>query len=259
MKLFGVIDIDIVASRKIENREIIQEKINNFVQLMNEAKRDILLTPITFTLGDEWQIVLKEPKKCYEIIGDFQKFLRKENIFIYCGFAIGTISTNIYKDTRLMDGECFIKAREAINIVKNKNRFYNKNINSKKNNVYFNGQLQELKYMYNFRNLNEVAVTKIDDTENLPTVNDIINLLIENNEVIKYKITDKQLDIIELYEKFGSYSSIIHDKNLSKADISQKINASNYFVIKNNNYNIESLLSLYCSIKEGMKNGTANS
>ncbi|MDD3224689.1 MAG: SatD family protein [Clostridium sp.] len=259
MNLYGAIDIDIVASRKIEKREIIQEKINKFVQFMNEAKKDILLTPITFTLGDEWQIVLKEPKKSYEIICDFQKFLRKESIFIYCGFGIGTISTNIYEDTRFMDGECFIKAREALNIVKNKNRFYNKNINSKKNNVYFNAQLMELKYMYNLQDLNEVAVTKIEGTASIPTINDIINLLIENNEVIKYKITDKQLDIIELYEKYGSYSSIINDKNLSKADISQKINNSNYFVIKNNNLNIEELLNLYCSIKEGMRNGNTNS
>lgn len=112
--------------------EWISKKIHEYLDYRNNKDRGVLLTPMTITLGDEWQIILEKPNKGYEMINDFQSFLRKEGIYVYSGFGVGTISTSIYNDTRLMDGECFIKAREALNIAKNKNRFYNKQMNSKK-------------------------------------------------------------------------------------------------------------------------------
>lgn len=255
MKLYGVINMDIVDSRNTSNRDYIQKKILGYLEYMNNKNSDLLLTPITMTLGDEWQIVLSKPYKGYEIINTFQTFLRKDDILVYSGFGIGTISTGIYKDTRLMDGECFIKAREALNIAKNKNRFYNKHISSKKNNVYFNAD--DLSFNQVFPNktayLGEVAITTIDNQKQILTFNKIINSMIENNEILKHKVTEKQWETIQLYDKLGSYNNMVkHGESISKADISQKINGSNYFVIKNNNLNIEGLLRLYCKIKEGI-------
>jgi hypothetical protein len=258
MKLYGVINMDIVNSRYLANRKVLQEKIHSYINYMNEKYKNVLLASITITLGDEWQIVIKEPHKGYKIISSFQKLLRKDGISVYSGFGIGTISTDMYEDTRIMDGECFIKAREALNIAKNKNRFYNKLINSKKNNVHFNGSdiyFNEMFFNQSFP-IEEVAITSGDNVaEQKLTINNIINAMIENNEILKHKITAKQWDIIGLYEKFGSYNNVVKElETTSKADISQKINSSNYFVIKNNNLNISKLLKLYCEIKEGRSN-----
>lgn len=254
MRIFSVINIDIVGSRRLKNRELIQENLNNYIQKLNMEFRDILASPITFVLGDEWQIILKKPSKSYHIIAAFQKFLRKENIDIYAGIGIGTISTDLYEDTRLMDGECFVRAREALSIVKNKNRFYNKQLNSKKNNIYFNAKEFPFieQYVLGSSSYKEVALTSDDDELYGVSINKIINTLIENNEILKNKITDKQLKIIELYEELGSYNNIVKkSQDISKADISQKLNGSNYFVINNNNYLIESLMELYCTIRKG--------
>ncbi|WP_125153804.1 SatD family protein [Clostridium rectalis] len=251
MKIFGVINIDIMDSRNLTNRKFIQNELRNYINKLNIELKDILLCPITMTLGDEWQIVLKDISKSYRVIRIFQNFLYKYNIHIYAGIGVGSISTEVYNDSRLMDGECFIKAREALNTTKNKNRFYNKKLNSTKNNIYFNakeiGFVNETKESFI---LPEVAVTSDLSMEKQLSVNKIINSFIENNEVIKSRVTNKQLEIIQLYERLGSYNNIVkNNKDTSKADISQKLNASNYFVINNNNLIIELLLNLYLNFR----------
>ncbi|WP_315116349.1 SatD family protein [uncultured Clostridium sp.] len=256
MKLFSVINMDIVASRNIKNRETIQEELIEYIKKLNIELKDILATSITFTLGDEWQIVLKQPSKSYYVVDRFQKFLKSKGINIYAGIGIGTISTSIYSDTRLMDGECFLIGREALNIAKEKNRFYSKQLNSTKNNIYFSAKnVSFLKPPVKVKKsslLEEVAITTEQEENYNLSINKVINTLIENNEVLKSGITIKQLEIIELYEHFGSYNNIVKENpGLSKANISQKINASNYFVINNNNLIIESMLDLYCNIRKG--------
>lgn len=253
MRIFAVINIDIVGSRKLKDRKIVQENLRAYIQKLNLELKDILLAPIKITLGDEWQIVLKDVSKSYYLINKFQNYLRKKNINVYAGIGIGDISTGIYEDTASMDGESFIKAREALNIVKNKNRYYNSELNSKKNNIYFNAE--EVSFVNEFMKkafiFSEVALTTSCEKEYDLSINKIINTLIENNEVLKDKITDKQLEIIELYEELGSYNNIIKQRSdLSKADISQKLNVSNYFVINNNNFIIEALIASYCKIRK---------
>ena len=127
-------------------------------------------------------------------------------------------------------------------------------MNSKKNNVYFNAEnLSFNADLYNkLDSLGEVAITSGEIEEKIPTINNIINSMIENNEILKHKVTYKQWEIIKLYEELGSYNNMVkQDEGITKADISQKINGSNYSVIKNNNSSIEGLIRLYCEIKEG--------
>ncbi len=259
MNIYSVINMDIVKSRDIINRKDAQDSLKKFIQKINKENKDLLLAPITFTLGDEWQIVLKRPFESYRIIDKFQSFLRKYEIGIYIGIGVGKISTNIYEDTRLMDGECFIRAREALGIVKNKNRFYNENLNSKENNVYFNAEKISFEKIYD--GIREIASTSDKDywsedktnSDIIPLdINTIINTIIENTEVLKSKITGKQMKTIELYRKEGSYSNMIKkNDNISKSSISQKLNDSNYFLIESNKNVIYKLLKLYCQIREG--------
>lgn len=243
MKLYAVINIDIVGSRHLNNRQVVQEYIKTCIKTLDSEFKSIIAAPITITLGDEWQIILKKPSKSCIVINSFQTMLIKENIHIYAGIGIGTISTKIYRDTRLMDGECFIRARNAINIIKKKNRFYNKEINSKRNNVYFNGE--EILIYQRFDNIKKDEVSKNID------LNKVINTIIENNEVLKNRTTAKQQEVMELYEKLGSYNNIVKVSNsITKSDISQKLNGADYFVINNNYIVIEDLLELYCESRE---------
>lgn len=242
-KLYSVINMDIMNSRDIKDREVVQNKIKLYLKSISEKYKSILVSPITMTLGDEWQIVLKDISESYNVFKEIQLFLKKDEIRCYGGLGIGTIKTSISYDTREMDGEAFIFAREALDIAKTSTRFYNEYISAKENRFYFKGRNSNLRE-YNIDNsLDEVALT-IQHEE--ISINDMINTLIENNEVLESKITVKQREVIKLYEEYGSYNSITKKfKGISKPSISQKLNSSNYFLVKHNYKMIKDLFKLY--------------
>lgn len=76
MCIYGVVNIDMVNSRKLSNRPKVQDDLKEYIKSANLDYRDYLLAPITVTLGDEWQIVLKDPSNSYKFIELFQNFLR---------------------------------------------------------------------------------------------------------------------------------------------------------------------------------------
>lgn len=246
MDIFSVLNMDIINSRKLQNRVLIQQKIKDIFNGLNKEYNDILVCPITFTLGDEWQIVLNNPEESYNIYRRIINLLKDLNINCYGGLGIGRISTDKYMDSRDMDGEAFILAREALNSIKESNSFYNENIHSKENKFYFNGTPVPATF-HNSDSILEVAVTSEDTFNNDPlSLNILINTIIENNELIEGKVSIKQQKVIDLYDTYKSYSKIIQCyPEYSKASISQKLNTANYFVSKHNKHLIRDLLTKY--------------
>lgn len=250
--MYSVINMDIVSSRKIKDRANFQEELKIYLKTLSKKYSKILVAPITFTLGDEWQIVSSSPEKSYDIFKEIQRYLLRKNIQVYCGIGIGKISTNLSKDTREMDGEVFINGREAINIAKKTKGFYGQNIKSKHNRVFFKGADLPID-LYNKFILDEIAVTSEYD-DNI-TLNQVINSIIENNETIESKFTEKQRELIDLYEKHGSYNNMIStDGNLSKSNISQRLNSCSYFLTVHNTRIIRLLLTTYIKIIERSSN-----
>ena len=113
LKIYSVINMDIVNSRKLNNRKEINIQLENYFKSLEEQYKDSLVSKITFTLGDEWQIVLRNIKVSYDISTKIKVFLYNFDIECYCGIGIGTISTKEDDDTRKMDGEAFIYARQG--------------------------------------------------------------------------------------------------------------------------------------------------
>ena len=256
MRLYSVINIDIVGSRKLNDRENIQNLIKEYLNNFSNKYINELVAPVTLTLGDEWQIVLMKVEMSYEVAKEIQDFLRSLDIECYVGVGIGAISTELDTDTRLMDGSAFIYARQALNIAKNKNRYYSNYLNSKENRIFFMGEEIILSNDETFIPLNEVAITSSNDSEYI-TLNNLINCIIENNEVIESKFTKKQLEIIKLYKEAGSYNLILKNMpKLSKASISQKLNTSNYFLTQYNRKIIKLLISKYVLDLKGRLNGS---
>jgi hypothetical protein len=265
VQLYGVIIMDIVNSRNIKNRPYIQQLLMDKINYVNKKHIDLLPSPIDITLGDEWQVVTDQPHRCYELVDEFQQILWSDNVKFYAGIGIGPISTNIYPDIRKMDGICFSNARQAINIAKKKPNIKNKPIHSKNNRVFFyydgclkSNALNDCDLHNSTENtppyLEEIALT-LDDKHPLNCnyqafLGDLINTLIENNEILKDKMTEKQRDAYCSYNKLGSYRKMVElDENHSKdsiGGISQKLNAANYFTIKHNQRIIASLLHNYC-------------
>ena len=186
----SVINMDIVNSRENNNRIQIQNIIKNYLNTLSNRYKKDLLSPITITLGDEWQIVLKNISKSYTIITEINEFLNDYNIKTYSGIGIGSISTEVYSNSSNMDGEAFINARNAINIAKKSGD----TIKSKVNRVYLNE--------YSIIEKDEVAVSLVSDG-GYPTVKIgyIINALIENTEILINKVTPKQWVVIKSYRE----------------------------------------------------------
>ena len=76
MSMYSVINIDIVGSRKLKERSEKQTIIEYHIEKVTEEFKEFLVAPITWTLGDEWQIVLNRPSKSYLIIEKFQELLK---------------------------------------------------------------------------------------------------------------------------------------------------------------------------------------
>lgn len=71
--LYGVVTMDIVNSRGIESREKVQNKLIDYINMINARFSNILVSPVSITLGDEWQLITDSPFECYNLVHEFKK------------------------------------------------------------------------------------------------------------------------------------------------------------------------------------------
>ncbi|MBC8062799.1 MAG: hypothetical protein H7Y18_19380 [Clostridiaceae bacterium] len=235
MNIYSVINIDIVNSRKIANRDVFQNQFKSYLANLSYEYASFLVAPITLTLGDEWQIVIKDIRESYNIYLKIRQYLKSFNINCYCGIGIGTMSTREAVDTREMDGQVFIFARESLSIAKANKNSYSKIISTKDCKVYLQGISSKFK-----RN------TSLD-------LDHIINNIIQNNETSMHRITEKQQQTIDLYVRLGTYSAILNEvPTLSKGMVSDRLRTSNFWLIESNKELIYNLLESYvhCFMEE---------
>ncbi|TDT62455.1 SatD family protein [Fonticella tunisiensis] len=261
MKVYGVVTMDLVRSREMDDRSRVQQKLDECINKINNKYREFLAAPIGFTTGDEWQALLYNPSKCYSIIEEFQQYLWTLDILFYAGIGIGELSTEVYKEVNKMDGPCFHMAREAINIAKGEGNGRRKYRASKKNRVYFFGgeggliSGRDKRIMTDAFDEAAFSVILNDKEEeklfNIKFLEDIINTLIENNEVLKSRMTNKQKQTYMDYLELGSYRKIVESRNNETIGaISQRLNSADFFTIQKNNIMIERLLGYYAMLKE---------
>lgn len=272
--MYSVINMDIVGSRTVEDRRQLQINLNSYIEDVNDKYRDILAAPAAITLGDEWQLITGKLSEAYNLIHEFQQLLWKDNVDLYAGIGIGELKTQISEDIRKMDGPCFHSARKALNVVKNMKRLKNKYTVNKQNKIFLLSDYMQInasnmnvldfyytsKLKYTRPVMQEIAAASefTHEKENGQAVPDIlmlertINLLIENNEVLKARMTKKQKEIYVSYLKLGSYRRIVDSagSNETIGGISQKLNSAGYFTIQRNHQLVSDLLNSYCSIGE---------
>lgn len=259
MKLYGVVTMDIVRSKKIAQREQFQNELINYIENVNQKHSNILVSPISITSGDEWQLITRNPSECYNLIHQFQQFLWIDQIDFYAGIGIGGISTSEYSDIRKMDGPCFHLARAALNIAKNQAKTKNKYIFSKHNKIFFESDEKNLlnRIDMHFNNKirgywDEVASGLGGGNFRKITLGTLINVIIENNEILKARMTPKQKKIYIEYLETSSYRKIIEKYGKESKEtiggISQKLNNAEYFTIQRNNEMVKNLLDFYCML-----------
>gem|GEM_PF-267197 len=107
---------DIVKSRELSDRKKIQTKLKRKLTSINK-KTASLLSPLTITLGDEFQAVYKNAG---EIFPDMFEILTAVHpLQIRFTLGVGEISTSINKKSAIgMDGEAFYIARDNMDMIK---------------------------------------------------------------------------------------------------------------------------------------------
>ena len=217
---------DLKHSRQIQNREVIQYKLIELLKSANEKYKDYLVASFIITLGDEWQIVVRDLGQVYNLYLEVKTFLKTWQQDCYCGIGIGQMSTKEAGDTRQMDGEVFILARESLTILKSNKRSYRKLIPTKECRVFVRAS----------------SSCRLP----IPSLDLILNNILQNNETLLARVTPKQAEVIKLYESLGTYSEITKAyPHLSKGMISERLKASNYWLIKSNEQLIQDLIKAY--------------
>ncbi len=118
-----VLIADIVASRQIEDRDRIQRKLKNLLNTINKSSGSIL-SPMTITLGDEFQCVYSSADVIFNHIWRILETAYPEKIRF--SYGIGGISTRINKNQAIgMDGPAFYEAREGLIQLKQGNYYFN--------------------------------------------------------------------------------------------------------------------------------------
>lgn len=119
---------DIIGSRS-KASQLIMKQFKDLVNKVNKKYTDAIISPITITLGDEFQGVVNSLTTGIEIIIQIEEMIISQGYSFKLRYVLeyGKIDTKLNKTTSYeMLGEGLIKAREKLNsLKKNKNdRFY---------------------------------------------------------------------------------------------------------------------------------------
>ena len=112
-----VVIADIVSSKRIIDRALIQKKLEEILERLNNRKDSNLVSPYTITIGDEFQAVFNDAETLF-----YDAILILSSIYpeqIRFCFSVGTIATPINPERAIgMDGPAFHNARKAIEELK---------------------------------------------------------------------------------------------------------------------------------------------
>ncbi|CAM3757095.1 SatD family protein [Erysipelothrix urinaevulpis] len=109
---------DIINSKDYKNRNKIQDLLRKKINSLNDKYKKDLKSPITITLGDEFQCLIKTVEVCFLIIDELSLYMSLNDVELRFGIGIGTISTDIDENISIgADGPAYWNARFAIEVI----------------------------------------------------------------------------------------------------------------------------------------------
>ncbi len=114
---------DLCDSRNVADRAGLQKTLQALLARLNQRHAESLLSPLTLTLGDEFQAVLSGATGLWAMIAAIQAELHP--VRVRFGIGVGEIVTGINREAALgMDGPAFHRARDAITALKGEGGYY---------------------------------------------------------------------------------------------------------------------------------------
>ena len=121
MDNYLVVLADLVGSRSVPARGPLQEWFARGVDELNSRFQSLIVSPLTVTLGDEFQGVLRSAGHLFQLVHQMQLHLweRFPDLDIRFVFGVGGIDTALNRKSAIgMDGPAFHFARETMEKVK---------------------------------------------------------------------------------------------------------------------------------------------
>lgn len=103
---------DLVGSREMPDRAQVQSDLRGALRKINDQFQDALAVSFAITIGDEFQGLLRSLPVSYAIAREVERILYPVRLTF--GVGMGSVSTELGRTTREMDGECFHLSREAL-------------------------------------------------------------------------------------------------------------------------------------------------
>lgn len=112
---------DLVGSRQVAGRAALQRRLKSAVQTVNRRRQPLLGSPMTITLGDEFQAVYRSVETVFADI--FLLLHALAPVRARFALAVGEIVTPLNKQQAIgMDGPAFHEARDVLTTLKAEGR-----------------------------------------------------------------------------------------------------------------------------------------
>lgn len=112
---------DIRASREIDDRADVQDRLRGALADISETAPCSLVADFVITTGDEFQALYDDATPVVEAMGRISEAL-PELTFAF-GAGVGGLDTELREEAVGMDGPCFHAARQALEQAKHKDRW----------------------------------------------------------------------------------------------------------------------------------------
>ncbi|HBL83654.1 MAG: hypothetical protein A2Y17_09060 [Clostridiales bacterium GWF2_38_85] len=192
---------DIINSKKIDERNRIQEKLKKILNEINYNYPNNIVSNFMITLGDEFQGLLTLGSEIFRIISFIE--MEMHPIKIRFGIGIGEITTEINRDFPLgSDGPAYYNARDMIY------------------------ELKKLERKYESYNANIMIKSDIYNSETIELINSILTLC----TTIKGKWTERQYEIIKCYlENDENQHLAAQSLAINQSSVNKSLNNSGFY------------------------------
>jgi hypothetical protein len=199
---------DLVESRKLANRDLIQENLNKALQSINNSNyRKAIRAKFVITLGDEFQALVLRDFPLRQFLSEYDSRFG-ETINTRFGIGLGEVSTSMNFEAIGMDGSCFHNARAALDQAKKEDGY-----------IVFKGF----------------------------EVNEAINALFQLVNDIKKDWKKRQVEVISIFENIGDQVSVANKLNITRQTVHKIIKASRYELFESGWTGIQQLISFETS------------
>ena len=184
---YCVITVDVRGSRRVKERAALQQQIEQMLMQINKEFARVIKVPFQITIGDEWQGVTENLAHSYEIAARFVERMHPHTLAV--GIGEGAIATEWKARSADMDGEAFLRSRQAIGQAKDKNR--------------------------------EIVFFTLDEHRDM--IVNVVSLLLQT---LRRRWTKRQYQKAILYKEYRNEQKVANTLGVSQADINQALAAT---------------------------------